>query len=465
LGSVGNGRNRGSAAAFSGTFPAIRITGIIMKSGTAPLDTIECPNCGHAIPVSEVLSHQIAERARAESKVEITKLQSSLARKEEEVKEREGKIESLVDERVAAETAKIEELAREKARDTVLIEVQDLRNQVTEAAKQRDTAQQAELAARKRGRELDERAKNLDLEAARKIDDERQKIQEEATKRADEHYQLKLAEKEKQIQDAKKANDELKRKLDQGSQQAQGEVLELQLEELLRSAFPMDLIEPVPKGFNGADIVQKVFTRSGRACGTIVWESKRTKSWSDGWLQKLKDDQRRLTAEIAVLVSEALPKDCSTFIHIDGIWVSNPQCAISLSAALRMQLSNVAVARVAAAGAKRKSEILYEYIVASTQFRQRVEAIAEAFIGMQSALQEEKRAAQRQWAKREKQIEQVISNTAGMYGELQALTGLPDLPALTAGSNDSEAPERNEMLLTLSASALKMRDDGLTFGD
>jgi hypothetical protein len=248
---------------------------------------------------------------------------------------------------------------------------------------------------------------------------------------------LKLAEKEKQIQDAKKVNDELKRKLEQGSQQAQGEVLELQLEELLRSAFPRDQIEPVPKGCNGADIVQTVISRSGRACGTILWESKRTKAFSDGWLQKLKDDQRKLTAEIAVLVTEALPKDCSTFVYTNDIWVSNLQCALSLAMAIRMQLINLAVARAAADGAKQKSEILYEY-VSSTQFRQRVEAIAEAFIGMQSGLQEEKRAAQKQWAKREKQIEQVISNTAGMYGELQALTGLSDIPALTTGTQEPD---------------------------
>ena len=321
-------------------------------------------------------------------------------------------------------------------------EVADLKNQLTEVSQQRDVAQKAELEARKRARELDERAKNLDLEAERKIDAERQRIQEEASRRANEQYQLRLAEKEKQIQDAKKANDELKRKLEQGSQQAQGEVLELQLEELLRSTFPMDQIEPVPKGLNGADIVQRVLSKSGRLCGTIVWESKRTKVFSEPWLQKLKDDQRRLTAEIAVLVSEALPKDCSTFMCMNEIWVSNPQCAMSLAAALRMQLLNVARARAAANGTKQKSEVLYEYVVTSTQFRQRVEAIAEAFIGMQAGLLEEKRIAQRQWAKREKQIEQVISNTAGMYGELQALTGLPDLPSLSAGASIRIARQR-----------------------
>jgi hypothetical protein len=418
-----------------------------MKSDATTLDSIECPNCGHAIPVNEVLSHQIADRARAESSAEIAKLKSSLARKEQDIQERESKLDEAVKARVASATAKIEHEAREKARGSVSTEITDLKNQLAEAAQQRDVAQKAELEARKRARELDERAKNLDLEAARKIDAERQKIQEEASRRSDEQYQLKLAEKEKQIQDAKKANDELKRKLEQGSQQAQGEVLELQLEEFLRSTFPMDQIEPVPKGLNGADIVQRVMSKSGRLCGTIVWESKRTKAWSEGWVPKLKDDQRKLAAEIAVLVSEVLPKDCNTFIHMNGIWVTGFQCAVSLGAVLRMQLMQVASARAVAAGAKQKSEVLYEYVVGSTEFRHRVEAIAEAFIGMQTGLQEEKRAAQRQWAKREKQIEQVISNTAGMYGELQALTGLPDLPALTAGTHEPEASDDRDAIV------------------
>lgn len=422
-----------------------------MPRVAVPLDSIDCPKCGHAIPVTEVLSHQIAERARAESTAEIAALQDQLARKEEEVKTR-----------FAAEAKKIEQLAQEKAKGSLALEIQDLKNQLAEAARERDVAQQAELQARKRARELDERARNLDLEAARTIDAERQKIEQEALRRADEQYQLKLAEKEKQIQDAKKVNDELKRKLEQGSQQAQGEVLELALEELLRSAFPTDQVEPVPKGCNGADIVQKVISRSGRMCGTIVWESKRTKAFSDAWLQKLKDDQRKLTAEIAVLVSEALPKDCSTFAYTNDIWVANPQCAISLAAALRMQLMSVATARAAADGAKQKSEILYEY-VSSTQFRQRVEAIAEAFIGMQTGLQEEKRAAQRQWAKREKQIEQVISNTSGMYGELQALTGLSDIPALATGVQEPDVSQERVVVQLPARAVNDLKRDELPY--
>jgi hypothetical protein len=435
-----------------------------MKAHTPALDNIECPNCGSAIPVSEVLSHQIAERARAESKAEIARLQSSLARKEQEISDRERKITAAIEEQVAERAGKIEAEARAKAKGAVSVQMEDLKAQLAEAARDRDIAQKAELEVRKLARELDERAKNLDLEAARKIDAERQKIQEEASKRADEQYQLRLAEKEKQIQDAKKANDELKRKLEQGSQQTQGEVLELQLEELLRTSFPMDQVEPVPKGVSGADVIQKVLTRSGSVCGAIVWESKRTKAWSDGWLQKLKDDQRKHTAEIAVLVSETLPKGCSTFVNMQGIWVTSSQCAMGLAMVLRMQLLQIASARAAADGAKQKSEILYEYVVGSTEFRHRVEAIAEAFIGMQMGLLEEKRSAQRQWARREKQIEQVIANTAGMYGELQALAGLPDIPALTASTQDADMSENTDaVVVQLPSRAKDGRRDELPF--
>jgi len=427
-----------------------------MKAQNSALDTIRCPECGHAIPVTEALSHQIAERARAESRAEVEKLQSSLTRKQQELEERERNVDALVQERLKRATAEIERKAQEKLRGSVSVEIEDLKNQLAETAQQRDAAQKAELEARKRARELDERAKNLDLEAARMIDAERQKIQEEAAQRADDEYRLKLAEKEKQIQDAKKANEELRRKLEQGSQQMQGEVLELQLEEMLRTVFPMDHIEPVPKGVNGADVIHRVLGRSGRVCGTIVWESKRTKAWSDGWLQKLKDDQRKLTAEVAVLVSEALPKDCTNFSNIGGIWVTNAQCATALAAVLRGQLVEIAAARAAIAGAKQKSEVLYEY-VSSTEFRHRVESIAEAFIAMQIGLQEEKRAAQRVWAKREKQLEQVLTNTGGMYGELQALISLPDIPALTAGAQEIDGSEA--VVVKLSARARRDSDE------
>jgi hypothetical protein len=235
----------------------------------------------------------------------------------------------------------------------------------------------------------------------------------------------------KKLQDALKVNDELRRKLQQGSQQTQGEVLELELEELIKSSFPMDHIDPVPKGVNGADVIQRVMSKSGHLCGTIVWESKHTKTWNEGWLSKLKDDQRLVKADIAVLVSEVLPKDCRSFGQYEGLWVCGSQAAISLAVALRSQLVEVAMTKLAAVGKNEKMEILYQYL-SGTEFKQRVEAIVEAFVAMQDDLQEEKRVAERRWARREKQIQKVISNTSGMYGDFQGLIGssLQTIPLL-----------------------------------
>jgi hypothetical protein len=188
---------------------------------------------------------------------------------------------------------------------------------------------------------------------------------------------------------------------------------------------------------NGADVIQKVFNKSGQFCGTIVWESKRTKVWSEGWLQKLKDDQRALKAEIAILVSEVLPKDINGFSQRSGIWISSFSSAIAVAQILRTQLIQLANARTAAVGKNEKMEALYGYLT-STEFRQRVEAIAEAFIQMESDLSEEKRVAEKRWAKRQKEIDRVFSNTAGMYGDLQGLLGstsLQDIPALTASDS------------------------------
>jgi hypothetical protein len=231
-----------------------------------------------------------------------------------------------------------------------------------------------------------------------------------------------------------KANDELRRKLQQGSQQLQGEVLELALEDLISQTFPSDLVQPVPKGISGVDIIQRVQNPNGDLAGSIIWESKRTKAWSDSWIQKIKDDQRQAKADIAIIVSDALPKDCSHFKQISGIWVTHPRCAVHLASALRLLLLEVASAKRAAVGKNEKMEILYAYL-SGIEFRQRVDAIVEAFVTMQDDLQEERRSTERRWAKREKTIQRVISNTSGMYGDLQGLVGssLATIPALACG--------------------------------
>jgi hypothetical protein len=383
----------------------------------------------------EDLKRQAAEKDRKLDTARQAELE--LRKQKRELDERAKNLDLEAARKIDEERQKIQDETAHRvaeAHKAVTIELEDLKRQTAEKDRKLDAARQTELEWRKEKRELDERAKNLDLETARKIDEERQKIQDETARRVAEEYRMRDAEKDKKLQDALKVNDELKRKLEQGSQQTQGEVLELQLEELIRAAFPLDQIEAVPKGINGADVVQKVFNKSGHFCGTIVWESKRTKVWSEGWLQKLKDDQRALKAEIAILVSEVLPKDITGFSQRSGIWISNFSSAIGVAQILRAQLIQLANVRAAAVGKNEKMEVIYGYLT-STEFRQRVEAIAEAFIQMQSDLSEERRVAEKRWAKRQKEIDRVFQNTAGMYGELQGLLGstsLQDIPALTA---------------------------------
>jgi hypothetical protein len=233
---------------------------------------------------------------------------------------------------------------------------------------------------------------------------------------------LRVAEKDQTIASMQQKIEELKQKAEQGSQQLQGEVQELELENLLRAKFPFDLIEPVPKGEFGGDALHRVNSQSGTACGSILWESKRTRNWSDGWLAKLREDQRTAKAEIAVLVSQVLPKGVESFDVVDGVWVTSPRAALPVATVLRHTLLEVSLARQVSDGQQSKTELVYQYLT-GPRFRHRVEAIVEAFSSMQEDLAAEKKAIQRQWAKREVQLDNVLQSTAGMYGDLQGIAG------------------------------------------
>ena len=239
--------------------------------------------------------------------------------------------------------------------------------------------------------------------------------------------------------------EELQRIAEQGSQQLQGEALELELEATLRAKFPMDTIEAVGKGEFGGDVVQRVCGPMGQQCGAILWESKRTKNWSDGWLAKLRGDQRSVGAEIAVLVSDALPKNIDTFGHIDGVWITERRFAIPLVIALRQTLIEVAATRQAQEGQETKMELDYQYLT-GPRFRHRVEAIVEKLSDMQGDLDREKKAMTRLWAKREAQIEGVIESTVGMYGDLQGIAGmaLQEIEGLEVPLLESDVAETDD---------------------
>jgi hypothetical protein len=287
---------------------------------------------------------------------------------------------------------------------------------------------------------VEDREKTVELEVARRVDEGKGKIREEVSAQMTEEYRLKERAHEEQIKGLQNQIEALKRKAEQGSQQLQGEVLEVELEDNLAGAFPFDRIEPVAKGVRGADVLQHVRNNLGQDCGTLIWETKRTKAWNDGWIPKLKEDQREAKADVAILVATTLPKGVANFERINGVWVTNFACVLGLATALRINLMQVSGARLAAVGRSEKMEVLYTYLTGS-EFRHRVEAIVESFVSMRADLERERAAVAKIWAKREKQIGQVLTNIAGMTGDIEGIAGssLPPIPglelkALTDGS-------------------------------
>ena len=290
---------------------------------------------------------------------------------------------------------------------------------------------QQELELRKKQRKLETAAESLELELARKLDEEREKIRAEVLQKADEKHRLKDLEKDKVINDLRVSLEDMKRKAEQGSMETQGEVLEQDFEAQLKAFFVHDDIAPVPKGIRGADLVQTVRSPLGAEAGILLWEIKNTKAWSPQWIPKLKDDMIEIRAALAILVSVVLPAGINRFGRIDGVWVSDPLSAVALAAVLREQLMAISRERTASMGKSEKMEALYQYL-AGVEFKQKIEGIVEAFTSMQDQLNKERRAMERHWKQREKEIERVVKNTVGLYGDMQGIIGgqIPIIPAL-----------------------------------
>jgi hypothetical protein len=396
-------------------------------------ETIKCPSCGDSFELTDVISQDIENRFKKEHTHEIEEVKNTL-KLEYEAKEEEFENKAKLERKV------LQEKAKKDALGSVEIEISDMKEQLKENADDLKMFRRQEIEFRKKERELLKEKESMDLLVDRKIDDERQKVYEEAAKKFEEKQRLKDAEKDKKINDMVVQIDDLKRKSEQGSQQTQGEVLELELENMLTTCFLHDHIEPVPKGIKGADVLQKVHNQSGQYCGTIVWETKRTKAWSDIWISKLKEDQRMIKGEVAVILTAAMPKDVKGFAHINGVWVTDYASMVGIATAIRMGMIEVTNTKMAAVGKKEKMEVVYNYL-SGAEFKQKVEAIVEAFKNMKDDLEKEKKAFTKLWAKREKQIELVVSNTASMYGDIHGIIGasLPQIQLLEIESEDESA--------------------------
>jgi len=423
---------------------------------------ITCPSCNVEFPLTETLAQPLiaAERVKIQRETQerataLNKHEQDLAQRQKalddlkrELDVRQGEIAAAVDQKLRAERDVLAKAAEKKAADAYANRLSAVEQELADKQAKLAEAESAELALRKERRTLEDEKQRLELEIERRLQSERRLIREATQKEEEQTYLLKLAERDKLVSDMKKQIEELRRKSEQSSQQLQGEVLELELEAMLKSAFPGDLIEPVPKGSNGGDVIHKVVGPGGLQCGTIMWESKRAKTWSGDWLSKNRDDQRLAGAHVGAIITTVLPKGVDTFDRVEGVWVATMRCALPLAKALRQVLIEVAMAKVAVQGRDDKMQHMFQYLTGAV-FRGRVSAIVEAIVEMGTDLEAEKRAQTKHWARRQRRLELLMTGTAGMYGDLQGIVGrsLPELqglsvPQLDDGSNSEPSEER-----------------------
>lgn len=402
--------------------------------------TIICPKCKTEIPLTESLAAPLIEATRKQFERKLSQKDKEIEQREEAIRNKEKKIAEAkrkieqqvadqVQEQLTAERTRIIADESKKAKRASAAELETKSRELSdlqEILKERDgklaEAQRAQAELIKKTRELDDAKRELELTVEKRVQGSLNEVRAQAKREAEDGLKLKVAEKDQTIASMQQKIEELKQKAEQGSQQLQGEVQELELENLLRAKFPHDTLEPVPKGEFGGDVVHHVLSQSGKLCGTILWECKRTKNWSDGWLVKLRDDQRTAKADLSVLVSQALPKGIETFDVLEGVWVTHPRTALPVAAVLRQTLLEVSTARQMTEGQQSKAEMIYQYLT-GPRFRHRVGAIVESFSCMQEDLDKERKAIMKQWAKREEQIDRVMGATVGMYGDLQGIAG------------------------------------------
>ncbi|MBM3633368.1 MAG: DUF2130 domain-containing protein [Alphaproteobacteria bacterium] len=398
--------------------------------------TITCPACKTEIKLTESLAAPLLESTRLQYEQKISQKEVEVSKREEEIRVRQetlvkaqNSLHEQVEIKLKEEREKIIAEEARKARFALSLELEQKAtalSELQEVLKERDIklgeAQKAQAELIRKQRELDDAKREMDLTIEKKVQDSLTLVREQTTKEVSEVHKLKILESQTQMAAMQRQIEELKQRAEQGSQQLQGEVQELELEDNLRSSFPQDIIQPVPKGEFGGDVIHQVFGSLGQMCGTILWESKRTKNWSDAWLVKLRDDQRSAKAEIALIISQVLPKEFESFGLVDGVWIAKPKYAIPLAMTLRHSLIELASARQAGEGQQTKTELVYQYLT-GPRFRHRVEAIVEKFSDMQDDLDRERKTMTRLWAKREEQIRGVIDATAGMYGDLQGIAG------------------------------------------
>lgn len=406
------------------------------------MNQIHCPSCGTAIDVNDILSHQLEEEIQKkyqaqmnQTRDEFLKKQEVLLREKEEFEEKKRRENELFQERFEAklkeERKALEDKLKQKLNAEQAEQFETLQKELNEKSEQIKELNRSKAEIEKLKREKEELKEAVQAEALKQLNQQLSEEKEKIRKSEEERNELRFKELMKQLEDQKKLTEEMKRKQEQGSMQLQGEVQELAIEEWLSTQFPLDTIEEIKKGARGGDCIQIVHTRTRQNCGTIYYESKRTKDFQPSWIEKFKADIREKGADLGVLVTEVMPSDMERMGLRDGIWVCTFEEFKGLCAVLRESIIQWSNVQASQENKGDKMSLLYDFLTSST-FRMQVEAIVEGFSQMKSDLESEKRSMMRIWKQREKQLEKVIVNTIDMYGSIKGIAGnaIQDVKAL-----------------------------------
>ncbi|RXG84834.1 DUF2130 domain-containing protein [Bradyrhizobium zhanjiangense] len=410
-----------------------------------PEPHILCPKCNQEIVLTESIAAPLLEAQRRGFEEKLIAREAEFNRKADELRQQQDElakaresIDEQINRRLEVERKQVVAAEAKKAREQVADDLSAIKQRLAESEQLLEArnaklaeAQQAQAEALRKQRELDEKARELEVTIEKRVQASQAELVAKARQDVTDELKSQVSQKDAQIDSLGSTVKELKRKLEQGSQQTQGEAFELELESLLRGKFPLDLIEPVAKGETGGDIVHTVNGQIGASAGVILWELKNTKKWSDAWLPKLRDDKRAAKADVALIISTALPKGVESFDLIDGVYVAHPRCAVPVALTLRQGLLEVASARTRQAGQQSKADQVYQYLSGS-RFKQRIEAMVERFKDMREDIDKERKFMVKAWAKREAQVSAMIESTVGMVGDLHGIMGqaMPEIEAI-----------------------------------
>ena len=409
---------------------------------------VKCPNCGNSFPLEEAIGKEYEQELRTKMVSWQKKKEEEFQKKEEEFTARQKQQALLFEQQLNVEKSKLQKNLEESLRKSIATDfenkVQVLENFKKESEEKLKISREKELGFLKLEQELKNKEAEIELDFQRKLLNERQVITEQIKKQEldknqikETEHQLQVMELKKQLEDQRKLADEMKRKAEQGSMQLQGEVQELILEELLRNAFPFDLIDEVGKGVRGADCIQVVRNNFGQECGKIIYESKRTANFSGDWIDKLKKDMRSACVDVAVIVTQCYPKGMDCFGEKDGVWICSFEEVKAVAYVLRDGIIRLSNATKFQENRGDKMHMLYDYLTGS-EFSEQWKAIREGYMSMRISIQKERDAMERMWKSREKQLDKVLLNATHIRGSIEGIAGADSIQlSLTDDEDDT----------------------------